>query len=766
MGCIHFLEWQAIAGLRRETEIFAGVGSEEPGTRRRNSIPCLPAPRNSPEIFLDPAERLGILIGKDFPPREFRDICQRERPRQPHIRHQCGGAVLAKTPGMLQSLHSIERFFSRLTGFAMLASLSATLAAAEATVTVAADARVQAGTLVGVAKKGDLALYTGSILHANTAIGEGDFMLDLRLTLEKMDGTGASIALNDAHIGFDSSPEKTLFIAGGGFGETTSFPQTQNWIQAGKPADIRVVRKSGKLTLMVNGHKLGLPPFGRKKIESIALCSRSNVMKIDSFRISGDLAPLTLTKSEIARLADPDLVTPAWPASPPAEWLTYHLSHPGPGHGFPADPNFAFYYKGRYHLHYIYQADDIWFMAHVSSEDMIHWKWHPTVLSNRTTGHGLFSGTGFFTIGGKPAIIYQGFVKNDINDRSYVQFALDDDLDCWSEPVVAEPQDAQDKVPGIFHYDPDCWVRNGTYYGLLRGFWKAQAGLRSPKLMKSNDLRNWDYLGEFFHENYPANLGIGKDEDVACANVFQLGNKWVLLALCHPRGAGYYIGDFKDEKYLPEFYARLNWKPMGEQYRHGFFAPESCLTSDGRRVMWCWLRGMSLQPEGVQSLPRVLELPADGVLRMRPAREIDALRYDPKSWEPVTVKPGADLRLDGLTGDALELEVTFAAPLPKECGLHLLTDENGDNGMSIRTGDGLKTMQLHQIQPTFEPKPGEDVTFRIYIDKNLVELYANDRQAAVTEFEHYRENPHIRIFSEGGDLKVKSIKAWKMKSIY
>ena len=36
--------------------------------------------------------------------------------------------------------------------------------------------------------------------------------------------------------------------------------------------------------------------------------------------------------------------TPEWPDNPPDNWLTYHLAHPGPGDGFPGDPNPAFYY--------------------------------------------------------------------------------------------------------------------------------------------------------------------------------------------------------------------------------------------------------------------------------------------------------------------------------------------------------------------------------------------------------------------------------------
>ncbi|NQT21392.1 MAG: hypothetical protein HQ592_16920, partial [Planctomycetes bacterium] len=122
-------------------------------------------------------------------------------------------------------------------------------------------------------------------------------------------------------------------------------------------------------------------------------------------------------------------VTPAWPENPPENWLTYHLCHPGPGNAMPGDPNPAFYYKGRYHLHYIYNHQGFSF-GHVSSKDMVHWKWHPTVLAPPTTGHGMFSGTGFFTKEGKAAMIYHGAGSG----RNWVAYALDDNMDKWSKP--------------------------------------------------------------------------------------------------------------------------------------------------------------------------------------------------------------------------------------------------------------------------------------------------------------------------------------------
>ena len=86
------------------------------------------------------------------------------------------------------------------------------------------------------------------------------------------------------------------------------------------------------------------------------------------------------------------------PKEVPKHWPIYHLLHPEHAAFWPADPNGAFYYKGRYHLHYLYPSEEGGLgMVHVSSKDMVHWKFHPIVLRPDTLGHQMLSGTGFFT---------------------------------------------------------------------------------------------------------------------------------------------------------------------------------------------------------------------------------------------------------------------------------------------------------------------------------------------------------------------------------
>lgn len=182
--------------------------------------------------------------------------------------------------------------------------------------------------------------------------------------------------------------------------------------------------------------------------------------------------------------------------------------------------------------------------------------------------------------------------------------------------------------------------------------------------------------------------------------------------------------------------------------------------------MWAWLLNMPIAPTGVQSLPRELELPADGVLRIRPLRELAKLRYDAKSREGLTVKDGATLPIPEASGDAVELEVTFAAPLPKEVGISLLGDEQGEGGMSVVAGAGRKTLRVGTTEPPFTLADGEDLTLRLFIDKNLVEVFANDRQAAVFAVQSPRDEPNVSLYAKGGNAAVRSVKAWGMRTIY
>jgi sucrose-6-phosphate hydrolase SacC (GH32 family) len=434
--------------------------------------------------------------------------------------------------------------------------------------------------------------------------------------------------------------------------------------------------------------------------------------------------------------------TPGWPENPPDEWLTFHLAHPGPGEAMPGDPNCAFDHAGRHHLHYIYRDESGFAFAHVASDDLVHWTWHPTVLAPPTTGHGMFSGTGFLTDDGRPAIIYHG----EGSQRNWIQRALDDSLDRWSEPVPVIPKTPDGGEVAMRHWDPDCWRMDGSYY--------AYSGGSHPQLMKSRDLQSWQWLGDLLHPEYPADLGVPKSEDISCGNMFRIDKRWMLLCISHALGARYYLGEFRDEKFLPDRHAMLSFGG------NSFFAPESLLIRDGRRVMWAWLLNLPIAPSGVQCLPRELELGVDGELRMRPLRELAALRAADLGERRVAVRDGEVVALEGVGGRALEIEARYASPLPELFGLHLLGDKastivDRERGM-LRAGAAQAPLRIDA---------GEELELRVFVDRNLIEVFAGDRQAIVFAHDEPRAEVEARVFARGGGAAA-AVRAWRLRSIH
>lgn len=465
-----------------------------------------------------------------------------------------------------------------------------------------------------------------------------------------------------------------------------------------------------------------------------------------------------------------DREVPEMPKDPPEHWVRYHLAHPDPKAGFfPGDPNPALYYKGKYHLHYLYPAHGSGMgMAHVSSDDMVHWKWHPTVLSPKTLGHSMLSGTAFFTKAGKPAVIYSD------NRNIMIIYGLDDNLDSWSKPqeVVVKTKDGRVKKTGV--WDPDCWLNGDTYYA-------TGSGDKRSHLMKSKDLENWEYLGDLMHPEFPNNLGVTPNDDLSCPNMFKIGDKWMLLNISHTLGCRYFIGDFKDERYLPESHGLMNWQNinLGERGLGFFFAPESMLTPDGRRVMWAWLFPEKRTQQGLQSLPRELELAKDGTLRIRPLRELQRLRGEMKRESDLVLQNLKPCQLEEMSGDALEFEVVFA-PLnethelnrhhilhvPRSFGMNVLCDDKGNNGVQITITPSNRTLSIDDVVAPLNVEIDKEIVLRVYIDNTVIEAFANDRQAIA--YSHERKHPHANncLFAEQGNMGVKEVTAWKMNSIY
>ena len=456
--------------------------------------------------------------------------------------------------------------------------------------------------------------------------------------------------------------------------------------------------------------------------------------------------------------------------------LNYHLMHPGEDSA-PGDPNVAFCLDGVYHLHYILRhpwkdgtarlrdGKRSYSFIHVTSTDMLHWTWQTTKLQPSFTGHGIFSGTGFITKEGKPAAMYPGLSDPG---RTYITVADDNEISGWSMPYPVLPSGVPEGKQVILAGDPDIFQVGDTYYAYSAG--------DDLELVKSTDLVNWHYVGPLLQHNLP-DVAIG--EDTSCANLFQLGDKWMLLCISHQIGCRYYLGDWDAdaEQFVPHMHARMNWRRAGQSltepvYRD-FFAPESVLTPDGRRVMWAWLctADPAVDLKSVQSLPRELSLHADGTLRIEPLRELQSLRYDPVVRRDVVVEGASTIAVP--EGDSFEIRVTVdrAQAERRRFGFLLFADDEHD-GLPVMIRPETGSLCVGDTEAPFavaDLPPGQDLELRIFVDKYLVEVFVNGRQAALNVFMAYRDGGNeLRSYLFGRrpfspPLTLRTVEIWKLK---
>lgn len=477
----------------------------------------------------------------------------------------------------------------------------------------------------------------------------------------------------------------------------------------------------------------------------------------------------------------------------------YHFICPEGIRG-PFDPNGAIFWKGRYHLFYIFQSPrktinhgilHCW--GHASSADLLHWDYHPTALrppEGEPQTH-IFSGCAFLDKKGRPTIIYHG-----VGQGTCIAVPEDDDLINWrnlpQNPVIPEPRQKGDPGRGIYNvFDPHVWIEGDYYHVILGGRVKPHELYDTAYLFRSTDLFKWEYLRPFYNPN-PHWTSEG--EDCACPDFFKLGNRWMLACISHARGARYYLGRYENGTFVPEEHHRMNW-PGGS-----CFAPESLLDDKGRRVLWAWVpdqrKGEDYTPEqfGIMTMPRVLSLDNKGKLRIEPPEEFKSLRREKYSSPSFTLIDGKERVLVGISGDVMEITVDATVPESGVFGLKVRMTPDAVEETVIRVDRGMKTLSVDTTRASlssnvfqsspifsifekverkdiriqeapFELESGEPLHLRVFLDKTIMEVYANHRQCVTQRIYPTRpDSLGTSVFCNGGSASVNSVEAWRIDS--
>jgi sucrose-6-phosphate hydrolase SacC (GH32 family) len=132
---------------------------------------------------------------------------------------------------------------------------------------------------------------------------------------------------------------------------------------------------------------------------------------------------------------------------------------------------------------------------------------------------------------------------------------------------------------------------------------------------------------------------------------------------------------------------------------------------------------------------------------------------------PAGVPPGR--KIATLASDAVEVRITVAREQAarKLFGLTLFADGKGA-GLPIlfRPETGALRVGMTEAPFSIAGLPaGEDVELRIFVDKYLVEVFANDRQAVVASHYDYQGKRELAGFTVGAPITFKKVEIWKLK---
>jgi beta-fructofuranosidase len=180
---------------------------------------------------------------------------------------------------------------------------------------------------------------------------------------------------------------------------------------------------------------------------------------------------------------------------------------------------------------------------------------------------------------------------------------------------------------------------------------------------------------------------------------------------------------------------------------------------------------------GTMSLPRVLSLDAQGKLRMNPPAEIAQLHCNQKRRTNLRVEPGSDLPLEDIRGNSLELRFEMSARDAKQYGVKVCVAPNGEeqtlvyydaNDQKLKV-DTTRSSLLADSPKTIEAgplalAPEEPLKLRVFVDKSVVEVFANDGRQAVMR-RMYPSRPDslgVALFASGGAAAVPTFEAWEL----
>ena len=455
------------------------------------------------------------------------------------------------------------------------------------------------------------------------------------------------------------------------------------------------------------------------------------------------------------------------------------------------DPNGLCRWQDRWHLFYqAYPPEDTrqhW--GHAVSDDLIHWRDLPYCIYPDPEER-CFSGATLVEEDRVVAIYHGTKVGN------MVAVASDPLLLNWEKVanravIPIRAPDGSELPYRVF--DPCIWKKDGAYYSLSAGRKpEGPAGkpVRANFLLRSDDLEHWEYLHPFVEDDAFTLVG----DDGACPYFWPIGDRHILLFFSHMSGGQCLLGDYDRErdKFVVTHGQKFNF---GAASPSGLHAPSATPDENGD-VIVIFNMNPGKPTEGwdqIMTLPRRLSVDGDD-LSMVPAGGIESVRGSHERIEAMDLPANREVVLDAVAGNALEIIAEIDPRESPMVELNLLRSPDReeytrvaffrDRGFSQRVFGTDARQSLLTIDTSYsstapdvlsrapETAPvllgeGELLELRVFVDRSVVEVFANGRQClAVRVYPERDDSTGVSLRAQGSGASLRSLDAWQMNSIW
>ncbi len=463
------------------------------------------------------------------------------------------------------------------------------------------------------------------------------------------------------------------------------------------------------------------------------------------------------------------------------------------------DPNGLCRWQDRWHLFYqAYPPEDSrqhW--GHAVSDDLIHWRDLPYCIYPDPE-ECCYSGA---TMVEEDRVIamYHGTEVGNM-----VAISSDPLLLNWEKvagkavvPLKEDSRDYAGAVPAGLDtpcvFDPCIWKKGDAYYSLAGGVLPhgpAKKPIRANFLYRSEDLKHWEYLHEFVEEDRYTLVA----DDGACPYFWPIGDRHMLLFFSHMSGGQYLLGDYDTErdKFVVTHGAKFNFGPWGPS---GVHAPSA--TTAGEEIVVIFNMNPGKPTKGwdqIMSLPRRLTLIGEDEIGQEPVAAVESLRGDHAGVLKTTLPANEELVLEPVSGKAMEIVAEIDAKDAPMVELNVLRSPGReeftriafyrDRGYLDRlqlTNEPADTITLDtsysstasdarsRAPETAQIKLADDepLKLRVFVDRSIVEVFANGRQClAARVFPDREDSAGVSLRSQGANSELLGLDAWQMASIY